>query len=63
MKRLPHILGAIVIICLLLPAVQELTGLVYVRPLNGVTLQDSSSLSYSWWNRDLQKRLEKYATD
>jgi hypothetical protein len=63
MKRLPGIFGAIVILLLLLPAVQKLTGIVYVRPLNGVTLQDTTQLSWSWWNRDLQRRLEKQATD
>ncbi len=63
MKRWPTIFGIIIVIGLLIPMSQQFFGVIYVRPLHGVTSPDTTKISYSWWNRDLQKRLETYATD
>jgi len=63
MKRWPTIFGMIIIIGLLIPISQQLLGFIYIRPLHGVTEPDTTKISYSWWNRDLQKRLDAYATD
>jgi hypothetical protein len=63
MKRLPVLFGTIILLGLLLPMVQQATRFIYVRPLTGMTDPDTSKMTYSWWNRDLQRYMERYATD
>ena len=56
-------LAVVVVLGLLFPMIQQMTRLVYVRPLSGAIPADSTHISYSWWNGDLQQRLENYASD
>lgn len=56
-------LAVILVLGLLFPMIQQITGLVYVRPLSGTIPADSTKVSNSWWNGDLQLKLENYASD
>ena len=62
-KKRSTYLAVIVVLGLLFPMIQQVTGLVYVRPLSGNLPADSTTISNSWWNGDLQRQLESYASD
>ncbi|HLP56360.1 MAG TPA: hypothetical protein VK151_15090 [Fluviicola sp.] len=62
-KKRSTYFAVILVLGLLFPMVQQLTGLVYVRPLSGNIPADSTQVSQSWWNGGLQKQLESYARD
>ncbi|MDH4471959.1 MAG: hypothetical protein QE487_05080 [Fluviicola sp.] len=62
-KKRSTYLAVILVLGLLFPLIQQVTGLVYVRPLSGNLPADSTNISNSWWNGDLQQQLENYASD
>jgi hypothetical protein len=62
-KALPTILGLLSMLALSIPALQQSFGFMKVKGLNGVTEPDTAKLSYSWWDRGLQERIESYSTD
>lgn len=62
-KKRSTYLAVIVVLGILFPMIQQVTGLVYVRPLSGNLPADSTAISNSWWNGDLQRQLERYASD
>jgi hypothetical protein len=62
-KKRSTYFAVILVLGLVYPLIQQTTGLVYVRPLSGDLLPDSTEVSNNWWNGDLQRQLEKYATD
>lgn len=62
-RRLPIYLSVIMLLGLLFPMVQQMTGLIYVRPLSGEVPADSTKTDHSWWSGSLQKDLERFSTD
>ncbi|MES2556631.1 MAG: hypothetical protein V4604_10800 [Bacteroidota bacterium] len=63
MKKRSTYLAVLLVLGLLFPMIQQVTKLVYVRPLSGNLPADSTQVSNSWWNGDFQKQLETYASD
>src|SRR5688572_4288879 len=63
MKRLNIIYGIICLLGIAAPMLIHHGRLMTVRGLEGFVKPDTTKLSYSWWNGDLQKRLENAASD
>lgn len=62
-RRLSIYLSVIMLLGLLFPLLQQMTGLIYVRPLSGKVAADSTKTDQSWWSGGLQKTLEQRSTD
>ncbi len=63
MKKLNVLFGIICLLGIAAPMLIQHGKLMTVRGLEGYVEPDTTKLSYSWWNGDLQKRLENAATD
>lgn len=62
-RRLPTYLAIVLLLGLSFPLLQQVTGLIYIRPLSGEVPADSSKIDHSWWSGGLQKTIEQRCTD